>query len=95
MQEKFLSLSFGSLPFRECVHVPVFRYQYFAAYRFGFKVFNHIGTRRCFQLVEEKKCFAKKVAEGLGTGSFVTVTNATPHSFGSEEILPGKVFLIT
>ena len=76
-----------------------FRYRYFAAYRFGFKVFNQIGTRRYFQLVEKKKCFpresAKNVVEGLGTGSFVTVTNLTPHSCGCGEILPGKFFLKT
>ena len=72
-----------------------FRYRYFAGYRFGFKVFNQIGTRRYFWLVEKKKkCFsqenAKKVVEGLGTGSFVTVNNVTPHSCGCGEMLPGN-----
>ena len=56
-----------------------FRYWYFAAYRFGLKVFNQIGTCQYFQLVEKKKCFtqenAKEVVEGLGNDSFVTVTN--------------------
>ena len=91
-----------SLPFRT---VPIaytskpFRYRYFATYRFGFKIFNQIGTRWYFQLVEKKKCFAqenaKKVVEGLGTGLFVAVTNVTPHSCGCSEILPGKFILIT
>ena len=35
----------------------LFRYRYFAARPFGFKVFNQVGNRRYFQLVE-KKCFA-------------------------------------
>ena len=52
-----------------------FRYRYFATYPFGFQVFNQIGARRYFQLVEKKKCFArenaKKVVEGLETGLFV------------------------
>ena len=76
-----------------------FWYRYFAGYPFGLKVFNQIGTRRYFQLIEKKKYFvsesAKEVAKGLGTGSFVTVTNLAPHSFGCGEILPVKFFLIT
>ena len=76
-----------------------FRYRYFAAYPFGFKVFNQIGIRRYFQLVEKKKCFAwenaKVVVEVLGTGSFVTITNLAPHSCGCWKILPWKFFLIT
>ena len=75
------------------------RYRYFAVSLFRFKVFNQIGTRRNFQLIEKKKCFAqentKKLGEGLGIGSFVTVTTLTPHSCGCGEILPGKFFLIT
>ena len=74
-----------------------FRYRYFVAYRLGFKVFNQIGTRWYFELVENKKCFAretaKEVVEGLGTGSFATVTNLAPHSCGCGEVLPWKSFL--
>ena len=62
-----------------------FRYRYFAAYPFGFKVFNRISTRWYFQLVEKKKDFAwgnaKEVVESLGNGSFVAVTNLAPHSW--------------
>ena len=80
-----------------CVHVQAFSIRYFAAYRFGCKVFNQIGTRRYFQLVEKGKCFvpenAKKVVEGLGTGSFVTVNDLTPRSCGCGKIPPGKFFL--
>ena len=51
-----------------CTSKP-FRYQCFAAYRFGFKVVNHISTCQYFQLVEKKKCFpqknAKKVVKSL------------------------------
>ena len=76
-----------------------FRYRYFAAYPFGFKVFNQIGTRWYFQLVENKKCFAwetaKEVVEGLGTGSFVTATNLAPHSCRCRKVLPEKFFLLT
>ena len=61
--------------------------------------FQPDDTRRYFQLVEKKKCFAqenaKKVVEGLGTGSIVIVTNVTPRSCGCGEISPGKCFLIT
>ena len=75
------------------------RYRYYAAYRFEFKVFNQIGTRRYFSPVKKKKCFAqenaKKVVEGLGTDLFVTVTNVTPYSCDCREILLGKFFLIT
>ena len=75
-----------------------FRYRYFAAYPFGFKVFNHIGNCRYFQLVEKKLCFAwenaKEVIEDLGTGLFVTVTNLDPQSCVCGEILPGNFFLI-
>ena len=67
-----------------------FQYQYFAAYSSGFKVFNQIGTCWYFQLVKKKKCFAwenaKKVAEGLGTGSFIAATNLAPHSCGCGTI---------
>ena len=64
-----------------------FRYRYFAVYPFRFKVFNQIGTRWYFQLVENKNCFAwetaKEVAEGLGTSPFVTVTNLWGNSSGN------------
>ena len=99
MWKRFLFFAFGSLPFRTvsiAYTSKPFRYRYFAAYCFGFKVFNQIGTRRYFQLVENIKCFAqenaKEVVEGLGTGSFVTVTNVTPHSCSYEENSSGKIF---
>ena len=80
-----------------CTTSKLFWYQYSAAYPFQFKVFNQIGDRPYFQLVETKKYFAcenaKEVVEGLVTGSFVTVTNLTKHS--CWEILPGKFFIIT
>ena len=100
MRKRFLFLAFGSFTFRECVHVQAFSIAiFFAAYPFGFKAFNQIGTRWYFQLVENKKYFAletaKEVDEGLGTGSFVTVTNLAPHSCGCVEVLLGKFFLIT
>ena len=76
----------------------LFRYRYFAAYPFGFKVFQ-IGNRRYFQLVGKKKCSVwentNEVIEDLGTGSFVTVTNLASHSCGCEEIFPRKFLLIT
>ena len=76
-----------------------FRYQYFAAWPFKFKVFNHIGYRWYFQLVEKKKIFAweneKEVVEGLGTSSFVTVNNLSRHICGCGEILLAKIFLTT
>ena len=37
----------------------------------------------------------KEAVEGLGTGSFVTVTNLVPHACGYRKISPGKFFLIT
>ena len=68
----------------------LFWYRYFAAYPFGFKVFNQIGNRQYFQLVENEKYFAREnakgVVDGLGTGSFATVTNLAPHSCGCGEI---------
>ena len=100
MRKKFLFLAFGSFPIRECVHVQAFSIPIFCSISFfGFKVFNQLGTRWYFQLVENKNCFswetAKEVVEGLGTGSFVTVTNLAPYSCGCGEILPRKFFLIT
>ena len=69
----------------------LFRYRYFAAYPFEFKVFNQTGNHRYFQPVEKKKCFAwentKEVVEGLGNGSFVTVTSFAPLSSSA-----GKLF---
>ena len=100
MWKRFLFLAFGSFPFRECVHFQAFSIPIFCSISFfGFKVFNQLGTRWYFQLVENKNCFswetAKEVVEGLGTGSFVTVNNLAPHSCGFGEVLPGKSFLIT
>ena len=73
----------------------LFRYRYFAAYPFGFKVFNHIGNRWYLQLVEKKKSFAwenaKKVVEGLGIGLFVTVTTLAPHSRGCKEVFSNNL----
>ena len=59
MRKKGFFLRLAHL-FRECVHIQAFLYQYFAAYPFGSKIFNPIGTRRYFQLVQL----------GLGTGSY-------------------------
>ena len=91
MRKRFLFVAFGSSRFVSAYSSKPFRYRYSAAYPFGFKVFN--------QTVENKKCFGwetpKEVDEGLGTGSWVTVTNLAPHPCGCGEILPGKSFLIT
>ena len=67
-----------------CTTSKPFRYRYFI-------VFNQVGNRQYFQLVEKKKWFAwehaKKVVEGLGTVWFVTVINLAPHSCGCGKIL--------
>ena len=39
----------------------LFWYRYFAAYPFGFKVFNQIGNRQYFQLVEKKNILPEKM----------------------------------
>ena len=65
-----------------------FKYQYF-------KVFQQVGNRQYFQLVEKKKWLAwehaKEVVEGLGTGWFVTIINLAPDSYGCRKILPQGV----
>ena len=44
-----------------------FRCRCFAAYPFEFKVFNQIGTRWYFQLVEKKKCFSWEIWKSFCT----------------------------
>ena len=37
----------------------------------------------------------KEVVEGLGSGSFVSLTNLSPDFCGCGEVLPGNFFLAT
>ena len=59
-----------------------------------FKVFNLVGNRQYFKLIEKKKWFAwehaKEMVEGLGTGWFVTAINLAALACGCREILPRK-----
>ena len=62
----FLNLAhfrFASASYGQRTTSKLFGYQYFVGYLFGFKVFNQIGNLRYFQLVEEKKCFARENAK--------------------------------
>ena len=90
MRKRFLFLAFGSFPFWECVprvglsDTDIWKHSLsdlkFTTRSVTLDIFNQLKKN----VLPEKN--AKGVVEGLGTGSFVTVTNLDPHLWLRENL---------